>query len=213
MLSTSYTQPKPSLYTLSSFYCSSESTVELHQQHLVSRPDLQQVGGLVFGSEASGTLSKHVSFALSKLHSTLRCRLLLRSSTATNHRNCRLSQCIGSQLLLGCIMMSSQTSCCSLVVHVPCSCTCCLFAAAVIAATTAAPCPCFETLIEAHLGRPYCFVVRRSAMVQQLLPWDTLFLAGFAYSGYRTLGRWLKYTDDVAKSQSGAIVILLLSRC
>lgn len=41
-------------------------------------------------------------------------------------------------------------------------------------------------------------------MVQQLLPWDTLFLAGFAYSGYRTLGRWLKYTDDVAKRQSGA---------
>jgi hypothetical protein len=41
-------------------------------------------------------------------------------------------------------------------------------------------------------------------MVQQVLPWDALFLAGFAYSGYRTLGRWLKYTDDVAKSQSGA---------
>lgn len=40
-------------------------------------------------------------------------------------------------------------------------------------------------------------------MVQQVLPWDALFLAGFAYSGYRTLGRWLKYTDDVAKSQSG----------
>lgn len=44
-------------------------------------------------------------------------------------------------------------------------------------------------------------------MVQQLLPWDTLFLAGFAYSGYRTLGRWLKYTDDVAKAQSGVFVV------
>jgi hypothetical protein len=42
-------------------------------------------------------------------------------------------------------------------------------------------------------------------MVAQVLPWDALFLAGFAYSGYRTLGRWLKYTDDVAKSQSGEI--------
>lgn len=40
-----------------------------------------------------------------------------------------------------------------------------------------------------------------------MLPWDALFLAGFAYSGYRTLGRWLKYTDDVAKSQSGMINI------
>jgi hypothetical protein len=40
----------------------------------------------------------------------------------------------------------------------------------------------------------------------QALPWDALFLAGFAYSGYRTLGRWLQYTDDVAKSQSGALL-------
>ncbi|KAF8056262.1 hypothetical protein HT031_006450 [Scenedesmus sp. PABB004] len=37
-----------------------------------------------------------------------------------------------------------------------------------------------------------------------LLPWDSLFLAGFAYSGYRTLGRWLKYTGDTAKAQSDA---------
>jgi hypothetical protein len=36
-----------------------------------------------------------------------------------------------------------------------------------------------------------------------LLPWDALFLAGFAFSGYRTVGRWLKYTDDTAKAQSG----------
>lgn len=36
------------------------------------------------------------------------------------------------------------------------------------------------------------------------LPWDSLFLAGFVYSGYRTLGRWLKYSDDNAKAQSGA---------
>jgi hypothetical protein len=36
-----------------------------------------------------------------------------------------------------------------------------------------------------------------------LLPWDALFLAGFAVSGYRTVGRWLKYTDDTAKAQSG----------
>ncbi|WIA42711.1 hypothetical protein OEZ86_008660 [Tetradesmus obliquus] len=35
-----------------------------------------------------------------------------------------------------------------------------------------------------------------------LLPWDALFLAGFAVSGYRTVGRWLKYTDDTAKAQS-----------
>uniref|UniRef100_A0A383W4Q6 UDP-N-acetylglucosamine diphosphorylase n=1 Tax=Tetradesmus obliquus TaxID=3088 RepID=A0A383W4Q6_TETOB len=35
-----------------------------------------------------------------------------------------------------------------------------------------------------------------------LLPWDALFLAGFAASGYRTVGRWLKYTDDTAKAQS-----------
>lgn len=38
-----------------------------------------------------------------------------------------------------------------------------------------------------------------------LLPWDALFLAGFAYSGYRTVGRWFKYTDDTAKAQSGTI--------
>jgi hypothetical protein len=39
------------------------------------------------------------------------------------------------------------------------------------------------------------------------LPWDALFAAGFAFSGYRTLGRWLQYTDDVAKSQSGAVLV------
>eukprot|EP00879_Flechtneria_rotunda_P019297 GHRR01020266.1.p1 GENE.GHRR01020266.1~~GHRR01020266.1.p1 ORF type:complete len:603 (+),score=293.43 GHRR01020266.1:126-1934(+) len=37
-----------------------------------------------------------------------------------------------------------------------------------------------------------------------LLPWDTLFLAGFAYSGYRTVGRWFKYTTDTAKAQTDA---------
>jgi hypothetical protein len=36
-----------------------------------------------------------------------------------------------------------------------------------------------------------------------LLPWDALFAAGFAYSGYRTLGRWFKYTDDAAKAVTG----------
>lgn len=39
------------------------------------------------------------------------------------------------------------------------------------------------------------------------LPWDSLFLAGFVYSGYRTLGRWLKYSDDNAKAQSGALCL------
>lgn len=54
-----------------------------------------------------------------------------------------------------------------------------------------------------------------------LLPWDALFLAGFAVSGYRTVGRWLKYTDDTAKAQSGAAqqqlvhwdVVQLLPKC
>jgi hypothetical protein len=36
------------------------------------------------------------------------------------------------------------------------------------------------------------------------LPYDVLFLGSFAYAGYRTLGRWLKFNDDSAKHNTGA---------
>lgn len=36
------------------------------------------------------------------------------------------------------------------------------------------------------------------------LPFDALFLGSFAYAGYRTLGRWLKFNDDNAKHKRGA---------
>jgi hypothetical protein len=36
------------------------------------------------------------------------------------------------------------------------------------------------------------------------LPYDALFLASFAYAGYRTLGRWFKFAEDDAKARDGA---------
>lgn len=36
------------------------------------------------------------------------------------------------------------------------------------------------------------------------LPFDLIFAGSFAYAGYRTLGRWLKFNEDNAKHKGGA---------